>query len=120
MQEKVAAPHLFSYLALCTVVFSNILGNVFVKMGSSADPKDAIVFGLFGWPTLVGICFFASGLLLYAWALKFVSLHVAQTIIAIQYVGVIFASWICFREVIGLRQWIGIFLVFAGLAVLRP
>ncbi len=108
----------FAYFALCAVVMSNVLGNVFIKFGSSVGPKQAIMFG-FGWQTFVGICFFASGVLLYAWALKLVPLYVAQTIAALQYVGNILAASVIFGEPITPKQWIGIVLICTGLGVIN-
>jgi hypothetical protein len=47
-------------------------------------------FGIFGWQALVGIGFFASGVLFYGLALK-LPLYVAQSVVALQFVGAILA-----------------------------
>lgn len=99
------------------VVAGNIGGNIFIKLGSTVTDGRAVLLGLFGWQTLVGIVLFASSLLLYAWALKFIPLYVAQSIVALQFTGAVMAAYFYFGERIDGLQWVGIVLILAGLFV---
>jgi undecaprenyl phosphate-alpha-L-ara4N flippase subunit ArnE len=104
------------YVAMGIVVVSNVLGNVFMKLGSSdVGPSRALLLGLFGWPTVVGIMFFAWGILFYALALKTLPLHIAQSIAALQFVGAVVAAVVVFGEVISMGKWLGIALICTGL-----
>lgn len=105
------------YLALVAVIVANILGNIFMKLGSSVDPKHAPLLGLFGWQTLLGLCFFASGVLFYGLALKIVPLYTAQAVVSLQYIGVILSAAVLFGEIINAYQWTGIAFILFGLAL---
>jgi len=107
----------FSYIAMGVVVLGNILGNVFLKLGARATANRTIFLGFFGWETLVGICCFAAAVLLYAWALKALPLHIAQSIATLQFAGAITAAAIIFGEDITPSKWLGIGLICAGLMV---
>jgi drug/metabolite transporter (DMT)-like permease len=105
------------YVALGAVILANVLGNIFLKLGSSVDERHAYIFGVFGWQTVLGICFFASGVVFYGLALKLLPLYAAQSVVILQFVGVILAAAILFDEVIVLRQWLGIALIGVGLSL---
>jgi drug/metabolite transporter (DMT)-like permease len=105
------------YVALGAVVIANVLGNIFVKLGSSVDSKHAYIFGVFGWQTLIGISFFASGVVFYGLALKLLPLYTAQAVVTLQFVGVILAAAILFGEVIDMRQWLGIAFIGVGISL---
>ncbi len=104
------------YLAMGGVVTGNVLGSVFLKLGSSVRAERASIFGVFGWETVMGVCFFASAVLLYAWALKQLPLHMAQAVGALQFIGAILAAAFVFGEAIGVEKWVGIGLICVGLA----
>lgn len=105
------------YIALGCVVIANVLGNIFMKFGSSTDARHAYIFGIFGWQTLLGIGFFASGVVFYGLALKLLPLYMAQAVVILQFVGVILAAAIVFGEVIDMRQWLGIAFICIGLSL---
>lgn len=105
------------YTLLSVVVISNVLGNIFIKLGSSVNEKHAVIFGIFGLQTLLGICFFASGVLTYGWALKTLPLYAAQSVVIMQFVGVILAALVIFGERIELHQWFGIAFILIGLSL---
>ncbi len=104
------------FAALSAVIIANVLGNIFMKLGSSVDAKHAHIFGLFGWQSLLGIGFFASGVIFYGFALKVLPLYMVQAVVILQFVGVVLAAAILFREAIEVHQWIGIVLIIIGLA----
>ena len=82
---------------------SNVLGNIFMKLGSSVDAKHAHIFGLFGWQTLLGIGFFASGVI-FMDLTQVLPLYLAQAVVILQFVGVILAAAILFREAIEVQH----------------
>jgi multidrug transporter EmrE-like cation transporter len=106
-----------AYAALSAAIAANVLGSVFLKLGSSVDTRNAVVLGVFGWQTLLGISFYASGVLFYAWSLKLLPLHTAQAVVALQFIGVILAAAVVFNEVIAVRQWLGIAFILIGLGL---
>jgi len=106
---------LWPHLAMAAVICGNVLGNIFIKLGSVANSDRTLLFGMFGWQTLVGAGCFAAGLMSYAWALKYLPLHMAQAIAALQFVGVILAAVLVFGESIGQVKWVGIAMIATGL-----
>lgn len=105
---------LLGLLALAIVVADNAAGNLLLKLGSDSQSARGLVFGI-PWQTLTGIACFGSGILFYAWALKQFDLHVAQIIVSVQYVVVIFLANRLLGEHISPAQWLGIALIAAGL-----
>ncbi len=105
------------FTALSAVIIANVLGNIFMKLGSSVDAKYAHIFGLFGWQTLLGIGFFASGVFFYGFALKLLPLYMVQSVVILQFIGAIIAAVIVFGEAIVIQQWLGIAFIIIGLAL---
>jgi drug/metabolite transporter (DMT)-like permease len=105
------------YGALLAVVVGNVVGNLFMKLGASSRLDDVRLFGIITLPTVIGLGLFASAVLLYAWALRHVDLHIAQILVSLQFVGAILVASLFFGEVITLQKWLGIGLIFTGLFV---
>jgi drug/metabolite transporter (DMT)-like permease len=105
---------MLAYLAMGIVITSNVLGSVFIKIGSSVPTERALLFGLFGWQTIAGIMCFAFAMLFYALALKELPLHVAQAIATLQYVGSVAAAVLIFGEIVTMEKWFGIALICIG------
>jgi drug/metabolite transporter (DMT)-like permease len=105
---------LLGLLALALVIIGNAAGNVLLKLGADSQSTHGIVLDI-PWQTFAGIACFGSGILFYAWALKQFDLHVAQIIVSVQYVVVIFLANRFLGEHISLSQWLGIALIAAGL-----
>jgi multidrug transporter EmrE-like cation transporter len=116
MLSSAAGP--VAYAAMLAVVFGNVTGNVLMKAGGRVEPDRAILFGIFGWQTIVGIGFFASSILLYAWVLKQLPLHIAQAIGSLQFVGATLAAAVVFGEIITPEKWFGVGLILTGLIVI--
>jgi drug/metabolite transporter (DMT)-like permease len=105
------------YLGMSAVVIGNVAANIFIKLGADRAAGRTLWFGLLGWPTLVGIGFFGVSVLLYAWVLKHLPLHLAQSMAALQFIGVILAAALFFDETISIWQWLGFALIVLGLAI---
>jgi multidrug transporter EmrE-like cation transporter len=108
---------LLAILALLLVVLMNVTANVFLKLGANPQLSGFKLFGLFGWPVVVGIGCYAAGVLVYAWSLRHVDLHIAQAIVSLQFAGAVMASAFLFKEQISLHQWAGLSLIFLGLLI---
>ncbi len=106
-----------SYAAMGLVVCGNVLGNIFLKIGATTEPERAVFFGMFGWQTIMGIGCFAGAVLCYAFALRVLPLHLAQSIAALQFVGAVTAAYIIFGEPIDEMKWIGILMICGGLVL---
>jgi len=113
---ETASARWLPYLGMSAVVAGNVTANIFIKLGANPG-AGALRFGPFGWQTVVGIGFFGLAVLLYAWSLKYMPLHIAQLFGVVQFMGVMFAAALLFQEAITLRQWVGIALIVVGLIV---
>lgn len=105
------------YLAMAAVVIGNVLGNVFLKLGSTPATDRTLLLGVFSWQTIGGIGFFVLAVLCYAMALKTLPLHLAQAIAALQFVGAVAAAAVFFGEAITGLKWAGIACICIGLAL---
>jgi drug/metabolite transporter (DMT)-like permease len=103
------------YVAVVLVALCNITGNIMLKLG--AGGSSVLLLGLAGWQSIAGVMLFGSGIVLYAWALRFIPLHVAQIIASLQYAGVIVAASIVLGEAITTMRWIGITFIAVGILV---
>jgi drug/metabolite transporter (DMT)-like permease len=94
-----------------------VAGNILIKMGSIVSQRNAVIFGLFGWQTAAGVMCFASGVLIYASALRTLPLYAAQSVVILQFVGALLAAVAFFEEQISQSQWVGIALIVFGLSL---
>jgi multidrug transporter EmrE-like cation transporter len=100
------------YVAMLLVVAGNVIGNVLIKV--FASPGRVCLFGLFGWQTAAGIGSFGASVLLYAWVLRYLPLHVAQAVASLQFVGAVLATAFLLCETITLQKWLGIVIIWVG------
>lgn len=105
------------YIGMGGVVLGNVTANLFMKLGSNQAAAMTGSSSFVTLPTIVGIAIFGASVLLYAWVLKHLPLYLAQSMAALQFVGVIMTAAIFFGEPIVMRQWIGFALIMLGLAV---
>jgi drug/metabolite transporter (DMT)-like permease len=103
--------------AMAVIVALTVGANVLLKVGAGVAPSERIFFGMLGWLSVGGLCLYACAGLLYAWVLRWIPLHMAQILIAAQFVGIMLASWLILSEQIGTMQWTAIGLITAGLLV---
>jgi len=104
-------------LGMLIIVASTVVANLLLKLGAVADDSSKIFFQIIGWTGVAGLCFYAIAALIYAWVLKFVPLHMAQVIVAAQFVGVVLASRLVLSENINAAQWGGVALIAVGIAI---
>jgi drug/metabolite transporter (DMT)-like permease len=101
----------FVMMICCTVT-----ANIFMKLGAMV-PLEHRLFGIVDWKTVLGLGSFAAAGMIYAWILAFLPLNVAQSLMAAQFIAVIFASSLVLSEPIPLSRWLGIALIFIGILV---
>jgi drug/metabolite transporter (DMT)-like permease len=97
----------------CTVV-----GNLLLKIGADQKGVNAIwPISLLNLQTFVAAILFCCAMVFYIMVLKRISLNLAQSIFAAQFVLVILAANLVLNEPIGLYRWIGIALIAFGMLV---
>jgi len=99
---------------LCTVA-----GNLLLKTGVSL-PGVASVWplNLLNGRTMLGALSFVLAMVFYMMVLKRMSLNLAQSIFALQFVLVIVAANVILHEPISMQRWFGIALIASGLFVI--
>lgn len=93
--------------------------NIFLKLGvSGKELRSFEFFEIFlSWRVLLGLGLFGIAMMLWLVILRQLSLSVAQSFSAAQFVAVIIASKIILAEPIASQQWIGMGLIAIGIAV---
>jgi multidrug transporter EmrE-like cation transporter len=105
------------YVLLIGVVLANIAANVLMKLGASAAAPGAGLMALVNTRVVAGIACFGLSAVLYVIALRSVPLNVAQSVAALQFAGVILASFFLLNESLGAARAVGIGLIFVGICV---
>lgn len=109
--------HPLAVSALIGVVVMNIAASACLKFNAGPSFEGYRLFGIFGWPMVAGMTCYGVALVLYAWSLKHIDLHVAQIVVSLQFVGTIIVAALIFKESITAQQWGGISLIFLGLFI---
>ena len=106
-------------LALAGMISLTVIANLLMKTGAVMGREG-------GGPWLMqfvnarialGLVLFGLAAVLYVFVLRSLPLNVAQAFAAAQFVAVILASAFVLSEPIGTAQWVGIFLIAAGIAI---
>lgn len=95
-------------------VACNTFANILLKSGAQLPPTPWLLH-IMSWRSFLGLAVFGIGGVIYAAALRNVSLGVAQSVLVLQYVGILFCSWLFFHEVFSPRQLAGCVLIIAGM-----
>ena len=98
----------------CTVA-----GNLLLKTGADQRGIGTVwPFSLVNLQTFLGAMLFCCALVFYVSVLKRISLNLAQSIFAAQFVMVIIAAYFILNEPIDRYRWMGITLIALGLFVI--
>jgi len=98
----------------CTVA-----GNLLLKIGADQRGMSTVwPFSLLNLKTFLGALIFCCALIFYVSVLKRISLNLAQSIFAAQFVMVIVAAYFILGEPIDKYRWLGITLIALGLFVI--
>jgi len=100
--------------ALASVIVLNSSANVLLKIGAGKN-NSRLYFDIATWHTFAGIACFAMAVVIYAWSLKHFPLHIAQSIVAVQYILTMILAANLLGEAISPSRWIGIGLITVGL-----
>jgi drug/metabolite transporter (DMT)-like permease len=103
-------------LGFVLMILFTVAANLLLKIGAGRSSPQ-MLFGLLSWTSVLGLAFFAFAGLVYAWLLKFLPLNIAQSFAAGQFIAVILAASLVLSEAISTAQWVGIFLIAAGIAI---
>lgn len=106
---------LLGFAALGAVILASAAANLLLKLGARNAVAGRLWFGVFAWQTLLGLASFGCGAIFYAWALKVIDLHVAQSVMAIQYVVIVLLAATVLGERVPPSHWMGMGLIAAGL-----
>lgn len=98
-------------------VACNTFANILLKSGAGLQPTPWLLH-IMSWRSFLGLAVFGIGGIIYAAALRHVSLGVAQSVLVLQYVGILLCSWLFFNEVFSLRQLTGCILIIAGMLLM--
>ncbi len=97
--------------------------EVFLKLGAtetSAPGSATEWLGISGLSSLyvwIGIVFFASSFICWAYVLRHIPLSIAYPLSNSVYILVPISSWLFLGEQISPRRWCGVFVVVCGLAL---
>lgn len=106
------------WLALAAAISSSLVGQVLLKAGADAAAQLSFLLQLLRWQTMLGICFYGVGALLYVFALRRIPMSVALPCTAASYVVIAAIGWYFFQEPMGVQKLAAIFLIAAGVVLL--
>lgn len=105
------------YICIFSCVLCNITANLMMKAGSS-HAASPYLLGLLSWRSFLGLGIFGASALFYLTALKFGSLSVSQSIVILQYVGVLIGARLLFGETFSSTQIAGCVLLCLGVLLI--
>ncbi|MGH7070403.1 MAG: hypothetical protein ACREFO_10355 [Acetobacteraceae bacterium] len=101
-------------LFLVAVVLSTVTANLLLKVGVTADPTGGFIAKLLHPNVLLGLALFGAGAILYLLVLARLPLNVAQSVLALQYVGVMLGSVLVLGEPMPPARVLGAALITGG------
>ena len=104
--------------ALIAAIIASLIGQVLLKMGAEAVQGVSFISQLLRWQTMLGLCFYGSGAMLYIAALRRIPMSVALPCTAASYVIIAAIGWYFFGETLGAQKVAAIALIAAGVVLL--
>ena len=104
--------------ALVAAICSSLIGQVLLKVGAEAVNGVSFISQMLRWQTLLGLCFYGSGAMLYIAALRRIPMSVALPCTAASYVVIAAIGWYFFGETMGVQKVAAIALIAAGVVLL--
>ena len=105
----------YTLFGFIVIISCTVGANLMLKIGAMEPVGTRFLLGLLGWKSLVGLCLFGFGGVIYAFVLRAVPLNVAQVFTATQFVGVILAARLVLSEPISPLRWVGIICICCGI-----
>lgn len=106
------------WIALAAAICSSLVGQVFLKAGATTLNGAGFIEQMLRWQTLLGLCFYGSGAMLYIAALRKIPMSVALPCTAASYVVIAAIGWWFFGETLGTQKIAAIGLIAAGVILL--
>ena len=103
--------------ACFAMMVATVAANVLLKLGAA---KVTPAGGPWGWlqPEIAAsAACFAMAFALYIWVLRHLPLNVAQSLFALQFVGVILAAALILAEPITPLRWVGVGVIALGVLI---
>ncbi|PPQ32513.1 hypothetical protein CCR94_04825 [Rhodoblastus sphagnicola] len=104
-------------MATVVMVAFSVLANLLLKLDTLSSATAAKIFGFWGWRTLAGCASFGVALASYSLLLRLLPLNIAQSFAALQFVGIILASWLVLGEEITLLRAAGMATIIVGIII---
>ena len=105
-------------LTFAIMVGFTVTANLFLKIGAvSGESAQGSLAHLLNWRILLGLFSFGLAACCYVLILQWLSLNVATSFAAAQYIAVILASTWILSEPIGTSQWVGITFITLGISI---
>lgn len=103
---------------IAAVIASVVTANLLLKSGVSTDPTATFITRFLQPYVLLGLALFGAGALLYLVVLSRLPLNVAQSVLALQYVGVMLGSVVVLGEPMPPVRLIGAALITGGVILI--
>lgn len=100
---------------IATMIVSAIIGNLLLKLGVTGG-GGGFWDKVLQVRTIAGLALFASAAMLYLAVLQKLPLNVAQSFMALQFAGVILASYFLLGEALPPLRLLGVVLIAVGVA----
>ncbi|MBX9748518.1 MAG: EamA family transporter [Roseococcus sp.] len=104
--------------ALVAAICSSLVGQVLLKAGAETMSGVSFITQMLRWQTMLGLCFYGLGALLYIMALRRIPMSVALPCTAASYVVIAAIGWYFFGETLGVQKMAAIALIAAGVVLL--
>jgi multidrug transporter EmrE-like cation transporter len=108
----------FYWGALVAAICSSLVGQVLLKAGADTAGGVSFIGQMLRWQTMLGLCFYGLGALLYIMALRRIPMSVALPCTAASYVVIAAIGWYFFGEAMGVQKMAAIALISAGVVLL--
>ncbi|MBS7811844.1 DMT family transporter [Roseococcus pinisoli] len=106
------------WIALAAAICSSLVGQILLKAGAESLAGAGFVEQMLRWQTMLGLCFYGMGAMLYIAALRKIPMSVALPCTAASYVVIALVGWWFFGEALGTQKVAAISLIAAGVLVL--
>ena len=110
--EKIYSPF---FLALFLMIVLNVCASLVLRQAGTSPVESKFLFGVLGWMGIGGFALFGISGLLYAVILTKIPLILTQSVAALQFIGIVFASRFVLGEPVSTMKWLGISLIFLGI-----
>ena len=104
-------------IAVLAMVSSAIAGNLLLKSAAVATHSSSFLGQISDPRTLFGLMLFGASAFGYLALLKLVPLNIAQSFMALQFVGVILGSYLVLNEPLPTLRLVGVALIAVGIVV---